>query len=412
MSNRSPLLSAEALSQIKPDSKFQLNELEYALQCLLGAGKDRDWVTDFETEFKNFVGGKFAVAFNSGTSGLHAAMSAIGIQDGDEVIIPALSVIMVAHCVQALGGTPIFADVDIKTHILTLDEIKKHVSKRTKAIVVIAWDGICCDMDPIMEFARQRGIYVVNDCARVMDIEYHGRKLGSLADVSVFSFESRKHLTTADEGGVLVTDNEDIATCARKFGGIGYKHLHANAGETHLAKENVQNPEYKRFDSFGINYRLTDVCAAVGLGQLERVQEITGRRKKIGQMYQEALGGYGWFLPQATPPYCDHSYYSFVVDYRGEEEFGVSWRDFYFNFKQRGGDGFYATVMVPYLEENFEGKTIGNQQFSEGLCPIAEGLQRRSMCFKTNYRDLTVVKEQIAILAEMLCELEANGSFQ
>lgn len=387
---------------IPNNSKFSYNEVKNALEVLLNHDSGYPWVNEFEKKFSEKMGMNYAIACNSGTSGLHAALYAVGIEDGDEVIIPALTVIMDAYAVIHHGGVPVFADVDESTHLITPEEIEKKITNKTKAIITVAWDGISCDMDPIMTLARKHNLKVIDDCARSMLSTYKGRLVGTTADLSVFSFESKKHLSAGGEGGMIVTNDEKLAKDARKFAGIGYKHMTADAGRTHLAIGTVQDPSYKRFDTIGVNYRMNDITAAIGTGQLERIDEIILKRKKIGKMFHEATLGYDWFVAQATPSDCTHSYYTFSVDYKGFEKFGVSWKEFYNRYIDMGGDGFYSIVAIPYTEPALVGKTFGTTKFISGLCPVSEDLQRRVMCFKTNYRDLNEAQNKINILVELL----------
>ena len=393
--------------KIPSDSKFSYPEVTNAVKALLGHEEGYPWVNQFEKNFASRMGVEYAVACNSGTSGLHAALYAIGIGPGDEVIIPALTVIMDAYAVIHHGGVPVFADVDEATHLITVDEIEKKITEKTKAIITVAWDGISCDMDPIMALARQHKLMVVDDCARTVLSTYKGRLAGTIADISVFSFESKKHLSAGGEGGMIVSNDANLATRARKFAGIGYKHMTADAGRTHLAIGTVQDPAYKRFDTIGVNYRMNDITAAIGMGQLERIEEIVSKRQLVGRMFLEATAGFDWFIPQATPKDCTHSYYTFSVDYRGYERFGVTWKQFYDRYKAMGGDGFYGIVAIPYTEPALAGKSFGATKCMPGLCPISEGLQARVMCFKTNYRDLKVAEEKVAILVEALTSLQA-----
>ena len=318
------------------------------------------------------------------------------------MIVPALTVIMDAYSVIHLGATPVFADVNEDTHLISVEDLEKKLTPKTKAIITVSWEGLSCDMDPIMDLARRNNIIVVDDSARTILGSYKGRSTGTIADITVFSFEAKKHLTAGGEGGMIVSNNPDLAMRARKFAGIGYKHLTADAGRTHLAIESVQDPSYKRFDLIGLNYRMNDISAAVGIGQLDRIEAIVGRRKKIGQMFLENTSGYDWFIPQTTPEGYDHAYYTFSVDYRGDEKFNVSWKSFYNEYKKLGGDGFYGCVAIPYLEPSLLGKSYGGYLLTHGLCPVAESLQKRVMCFKTNYRDLSIANEQVTILSKLL----------
>ena len=399
----------ELQGHIDSSNKYQSQEVFKALDCLINHASTANLTTEFETEFARLFHVKHAISCNSGTSGLHAALFAAGIGPGDEVIVPALTVVMDAYAVLHLGGTPVFADVDESTHLVTAQTIKRVITKKTKAIITVSWDGISCDMDPIMAFAKDAGICVIDDSARTVMGRYKGRIAGTIADMSVFSFEAKKHLTTGGEGGMVVTDNNGYATRVRKFAGIGYKHMTADAGRTHLATETVQHPDYKRFDTVGLNYRLNALSAAVGLGQLARLDEIISLRKEIGNLYLKKLSGFDWFIPQKTPVDCEHSYYTFSVDYRGQERYGVSWKAFYDLVKSRGGDGFYGCVSVPYLEPALEGKLLGEKALGYGIAPVAEALQPRLMCFKTNYRNIELAKEKISIIKTVLDELNTIG---
>ncbi len=399
------ILNDYLAGKIPADSKFSYPEVTNALEVLLNHEAGYPWVNEFEKKFTIKMGVDYAIACNSGTSGLHAALYAVGIGEGDEVIIPALTVIMDAYAVIHHGGVPVFADVDEKTHLITAEEIEKKITSKTRAIITVSWDGISCDMDSIMSLAKKYNLRVVDDSARTVLSTYKNRLAGTIADISVFSFESKKHLSAGGEGGMIVTNDEALATKARKFAGIGYKHMTADAGRTHLAIGTVQDPAYKRFDTIGVNYRMNDITAAIGSGQLDRIEEIVARRQQVGKMFLDATRGYDWFIPQATPKDCTHSYYTFSVDYRGFELFGVSWKQFYNRYKEMGGDGFYGIVAIPYTEPALVGKTFGSTKYLPGLCPVSEGLQERVMCFKTNYRDLSVAQEKIDILVKLLRSL-------
>jgi perosamine synthetase len=390
---------------IPSDSKFSYPEVKNAMEVLLNHESGYPWVSEFERKFADRMGMKYAIACNSGTSGLHAALFAVGIKEGDEVIIPALTVIMDAYAVIHHGGVPVFADVDESTHLITAEEIQKKITPKTKAIITVAWDGVSCDMDSIMSLAKKNNLKVVDDCARSVLSTYKGKLVGTIADISVFSFESKKHLSAGGEGGMIVSNDEQLATSARKFAGIGYKHMTADAGRTHLAIGKVQDPKYKRFDTIGVNYRMNDITAAIGIGQLERIEEIVTRRQKVGKMFLDSTKGYDWFIPQAIPDECTHSYYTFSVDYRGFEKLGVSWKEFYDRYIEMGGDGFYGIVAIPYTEPALAGKTFGSTLCNPGLCPVSEGLQDRVMCFKTNYRDLDIAQKKIDILVKLLRSL-------
>tara|TARA_Y100000589_G_scaffold194623_1_gene184075 strand:- start:947 stop:2128 length:1182 start_codon:yes stop_codon:yes gene_type:complete len=384
-------------------TKFTSIELDYVKECLLNHDSAISWSTIFETKFSEYIGCKYSISCNSGTSGLHAALYAANICKGDEVILPALTVVMDAYVILHMGAIPVFADVDKETHLIDPEDIQKKITKKTKAIITVSWEGQMCEMDIINDIAKKNNLIVIDDSARTVDGFYKGIISGMAADITVFSFESKKHLTCGGEGGMITTNQPLLAERARKFSGIGYKHLTASAGETHLARSDVQDPNYKRFDTLGLNYRLNDISAAIGIGQLKRVKEIVSRRKEIGNLFKNNIEGkYEWFIPQKTPLYIEHAYYTFSCEYREELLNGKDWKSFYNEFIRRGGDGFYACVANPYLETSLY--PIYKSQFNQKycLCPNAEMLQRNVMCFKTNYRDIKKAKNQVNLLCELL----------
>jgi perosamine synthetase len=204
---------------------------------------------------------------------------------------------------------------------------------------------------------------------------------------------------------MIVTNDEALAERARKFAGIGYRNLTAGASRMAMLPSEFQDPDYERFDSIGLNYRMTEISAAIGLAQLERVQILVQRRQTVARMFDEAVSGCKWMIPQFTPPGYIHSYYTYAVQYYGNETHGVSWKEFYQRYKDLGGDGFYGACKVPYLEPVFRNLVINGRRYGAGLCPTAERIQPRIMQFKTNYRDLEVAQRKTSVLAKLITEL-------
>ncbi len=389
-----------------PFGKFNGNEQKYAIQALDSSlDQDKSFNLRFEEAFAEKFSCKYAVAVNSGTSGLHAAVYAAGVKPGDEVIGPGLTVVMDAWAIIHLGATPVFADVKRDTMTIDPEDIKRKITPKTKAIIVVSLQGLSVDIDPIMQIAEENNLIVIEDSAQTVLGTYKGKLAGTMGHINVFSFENKKHMTCGSEGGMIVTDDEELAVRARKFAGLGYKHMTATAGRTSLAMSTVQDPNYERFDTVGLNYRLNEVSAAVGLGQLERIDEIVARRKACAVFFDDAVNGCSFMTPQKTPNCCDHSHYTYTVKYHGEEETGLSWKDFYNRYLEMGGDGFYGACMVPYLEPAFHELEVNGTTYESGLCPVAEDIQQQIMQFKTNYRDLEVAKIKAEILKKLINEL-------
>ena len=384
--------------------KFNGKELAYLSSYLDSEGdsNEKPWVQRLEESVGNSIGTKYAVACNSGTSGLHMAMYACGVGPGDEVITPGLTVVMDAYAVIHMGATPVFVDVDRSTYGISVEEIKKNITDKTKAIITVSLQGLSVDMDPILELAREKGIVVIDDSAQNMLGEYKGRIAGTLADISILSFENKKHMTSGSEGGMLLTDIEEYAVKARKFGGIGYKHMTASAGRTSLALSDVQDPDYERFDTIGLNYRMSEVGAAVGLAQFERINDIVGRRILAARLFAEAVKNCSWIVPQYEPEGYKNSHYTFSFEYKGLDVLGITWKEFYKMYVDMGGDGFYSACIVPYLEPVFQNNKNYNKVYKKGMCPIAEDLQKKIMQFKTNYRSLSVAQKKADILKALI----------
>jgi len=388
-----------------PFGKFNGKELEYVTRALDSETKENrefPWVQRFEENFADKVGSKYAIAVNSGTSGLHAALYAAGVGAGDEVIQPATTVVMDAYVTCHLGAVPVFVDIDSRSWNIDARKIEEKITDKTKAIIVVSLYGLPVDIEPIMSIAKKYNLAVIDDSAETLMCKYKGDVAGTHADFGVYSFEKSKHMTSGSEGGMIVTNNESYAILARKFAGIGYKGLTASAGRTSLASSVYQDPDYERFDTIGFNYRMNAITAAVGLAQLERIDHLVERRKVIGTMFLEAIKGCSWIKAQEIPEYSEHGYFTFGMRYLGDGERGVLWKDFYNQYKEMGGDGFYACWKNPYLEPSLKGKEMAGQKFELGLCPIAEKYQTQLMVFKTNYRDLSEARHQCNLLANLI----------
>lgn len=386
-----------------PYGKFNGKELQYLAQALDSEAENkRSWVTEFESRFSQKLGSKYAIAVNSGTSGLHAALWAAGVGPGDEVIQPAINVVMDAYVTLHLGAIPVFADVNHETWNIDINDLESKITTKTKAIIVVSLYGLPVDIEPILKLCREKNIVLIDDSAETLMGYYRNRVAGTLADISVFSFENTKHISSGSEGGMIITNNEKLATRARKYAGIGYKGLTAQAGRTSLASSIYQDPNYERFDTIGLNYRMNVVTAAVGLAQFERVDQIVARRQQVAKLFLDAMGGCTFLVPQHVPDDCIHAYFTLGVAYLGEEQYKIAWKDFYNRYKSMGGDGFYACWINPYLEPSLRYKTFGPVVYDRGLCPVAEDLQQKIIALKTNYRNLDEAKRQAELLKTLI----------
>jgi len=247
-----------------------------------------DWLTtgpkveEFENAVAEQTGARYAVAVNSGTAALHCAMYAIGILQGDEVVVPAMTFAATANCVVYQGGTPIFADVDPDTLLIDPADVKIKITDRTKAIIAVDYAGQPCDYDRLKKIAKEHELFIVDDACHALGAKYKGRKIGSVADLTVFSFHPVKHITTG-EGGMIVTDDENLANRMRIFRNHG---INSNFRE----REATGSWYYEMID-LGYNYRITDIQCAIGISQLKKLERFLKRRREVAAKYGDAFAG-------------------------------------------------------------------------------------------------------------------------
>ena len=241
-----------------------------------------------EEAFAKKFDSKYAVAFCNGTATLHIALEAVGVGMGDEVIVPPLTMSSTTFGVLHANATPVFADVDPDTFQISAESIEKCITPRTKAIVVVSLFGLAPDFDAINAIAKKHGLAVIEDDAQCFLGKYKGKTVGTLGDIASFSFQSSKHITSG-EGGMLITQSEELADKIRKYSCLGYAGVSTTQGK--IAKTDIQNPDYSRHVSLGWNYRLSDVCSAVALGQLEHIDELVEMRKKSAAILADAIKG-------------------------------------------------------------------------------------------------------------------------
>lgn len=238
-------------------------------------------IAEFEQTVADYVGAKYAVAISNGTSALHAACFAAGIGPGDEVITTPLTFAASANCVLYCGGTPVFADVDPKTYNIDPEDIRRKITDRTKAIIAVHLAGQPCDMDAIHSIAHEYGLIVIEDGAHALGSVYKGKKVGSLSDMTTFSFHPVKPITMG-EGGMIVTDNEEFYKKMALF------RSHGITRDDSMMTRNDGPWFYQQFD-LGYNYRITDIQCALGCSQMKKLDRFLARRKEIVARYNEAF---------------------------------------------------------------------------------------------------------------------------
>jgi perosamine synthetase len=262
-------------------------------------------VAQFEELFSNAVGAGDAVAVTSCTTGLHLVLHALDLEPGDEVIVPSLSFIASANAVRYVGATPVFADIDIVTQNLTAESIAEAITSRTRAVMVVHQVGMPADLDPIRELCRAHGIVLVEDAACAIGSTYKGATIGADPSLAVFSFHPRKLLTTG-EGGMIVTGDAELADRLRRLREHG---MNVDAFARHATDKVV----IEQYLETGFNYRMTDVQAAIGLVQLDKLDEMVARRRVLAGEYTAALTGIPGLILPSDPRYGTTNYQSFSV---------------------------------------------------------------------------------------------------
>jgi perosamine synthetase len=389
--------------------RFGELEFKYVREVLdsgFGSSTSGSMNNRFEQAFAAKVGAKYAVTFNSGTSTLHAALDAVGVKAGDEVIIPPLTVVCNADVIFAQNAIPVFADIDPNTFNIDPRDIERKITDKTKAIMPVSLYGLCCDLDPIMEIATKYGLAVINDAAEAHMATYKGEPIGSLGDIISYSLENSKHITTGD-GGIVVTDNEEYAIKLRKFGSLGYAAMKSGDGRIRINKEVFQDPTYKRHDTFGYNYRMPEVAAALGLAQTERMDFFINLRISSADLFEKVVRNCEYMTPQVTPPGYLNTYWTYVVKYNHPE---ITWQEFRRKFVELGGDGIYAAWVLTYEEDLFLSEIYKERcpsiyeglEYPRGICPVAERVQPSLMQFVTNYGSLDEAEAQAQALADTI----------
>ena len=262
-------------------------------------------IAEFEKMVVDYVGAKYAVAISNGTSALHAACFAAGIQPGDEVITTPLTFAASSNCVLYCGGTPVFADVDPKTYNIDPEDIRRKITDKTKAIIAVHLAGQPCDMDEIHKIAKEHDLLVIEDGAHALGSVYKGKKVGTLSDMTTFSFHPVKPITTG-EGGMIVTDNEEFYQKMMLF------RSHGITRDENLMTRNDGPWFYQQLD-LGYNYRITDIQCALGCSQMKKLDRFLALRKEIVARYNEAFADCENIVTPYQLPETESGWHLYIV---------------------------------------------------------------------------------------------------
>lgn len=317
------------------------------------------YVTKFEQELADYVGAKYAVTFSNGTAALHGACYAAGIGAGDEVITSPLTFAASANCILYQGGKPVFADIDEQTYNINPKEIEQKITEKTKAIIPVHFTGQPSALDEIDDLAKKHQLIIIEDAAHALGAEYKQRKIGSISDMTMFSFHPVKHIT-AGEGGAITTNNQAYYEKLIQF------RSHGITRDSNIMKEN-HGPWYYEMHFLGYNYRLTDIQAALASSQLKKADKFLALRMNYASMYNEAFKRTSGITIPFQQMNGQSSWHLYVLRLELEKLTGNRKEILRaLTNKNIGVNVHYIPVyLLPYYQE------LG---YKQGLCPKAENL--------------------------------------
>lgn len=332
------------------------NEKKYVLDCVATSwiSSSGRYIEAFEDKFSQYCGTKYGIATTSGTTALHLAFVAIGIEKGDEVIMPSFTIASTAFAVMYCGAKPVFVDSQPDTWNMDPDKIRAKITKRTKAILPVHIYGHPCDMSAIMKIASRYNLCVIEDAAESHGAEYKGKKVGGIGHIGCFSFYGNK-IITCGEGGMVVTNDRKIVDRCRGL-------------------RNMAFIEKKRFwhQEVGFNYRMTNMQAALGLAQFERIEELISRRRRNAALYSALLSGVKGLTLSVERPDVRNVYWMYGI--LVGKDFGVSRNDLMKRLEQKGVET--RTFFIPLHNQPFlkKSRLASKQRF-----PVAEDIARRGL---------------------------------
>ncbi len=360
---------------ITPEAKEYVNE---AMQTgwVSSAGK---YITQFEEEFTRFLGVKHAVTTTSGTTALHLALAVLDIGEGDEVIVADFTMMGSILAILYTGATPIFVDAEPDTFCIDVAQIEAKITKKTKAIMPVHIYGHSADMDPIMELAKKHSIHVIEDAAEAHGATYKKKKCGSIGHLNAFSFYGNKIITTG-EGGMVTTNDDELAAKARRL------------------KDLAHSPQ-KRFwhEELGFNYRMTNLQAACGVGQMKHIEEFLEKKRWMAREYGKKLGSIKGLKLPVTKPWATNVYWMYAI--LVEEDFPLSKDELRAKLLEKGidtRDFFYSSASQPIVQ-----KMVGNQ----GSFPVSERISQQGLYLPSG---LALTQEQLDYVCS--CVEESIGA--
>ena len=329
------------------------NEKKYLNECI-----DTGWISSegpfvkkFENNMANYIGRKYATACSNGSAAIDIAVRALELKAGDEVIMPTFTIISCAQSLVNHGVTPVLIDSDYKTFNINVEEIESKITSKTKAIMIVHIFGLTTDVGPLIKIAKKHNLKIIEDAAEVIGQNYKGQKCGSFGDISTFSFYSNKHITTG-EGGMVLTDDKNLDDRAKSLRNLCF----TNDRFVH--------------EEIGFNYRLTNMQAALGVAQLEQIEDIIIKKRWIGNIYNELLKDLDMInLPLSKTNYCENIYWVYAITLKDNcvktakqvmnelHELEIGTRPFFFPMHKQpifNKKGLFLNEMLPNSEKLYQ----------------------------------------------------------
>lgn len=340
---------------------FISNEANYLAEAIKTGwiSSEGPFVKEFENKFASYIGKKYGTAVSSGTAALEVAMGAIDLKPGDEVIMPTFTIMSCAVAVVSYGGIPVFVDSESDTWNMDISQIEKKITKRTKAIMAVHIYGHPCDMDPIMQIAKSKGLTVIEDAAEAIGAEYKGKKCGSFGDISCFSFYPNKTITTG-EGGMLLTNSRHFKERADMLRDLGF-----------IKKKRYYHPEIAR------NYRMTNIQAGLGVAQLKNIKKLVKIKRDYGALYNKLLANIPGLQLPTEKRYAKNIYWMYGVVVG--KSTGFNNETFAKKLAQRGVDTrpfFYPLHRQPVWKKS-QYRKIARR--NNGKFPVADNLSKQGL---------------------------------
>lgn len=319
-------------------------------------------IRELEEKLAEYLGVKYAVAICNGTAALHAACYAAGVREGDEVITTPITFAASANCVLYMGAKPVFADIDPETYNIDPEDIKRKITPKTKAIIPVHFTGQPCDMDLILDIAREYGLTVIEDGAHALGAEYKGKKVGGIGNMTTFSFHPVKHITTG-EGGAITTNDKELYARLAMFRTHGI-----TRDGSRLTRDG--GPWYYEQQFLGYNYRITDIQAALGVSQMGKLDRFLEKRREYARLYDEAFAGMEGVIAPCQMEGTNSAWHLYIIKLE-PEKLKADRRKIFEELKDRN-IGVNVHYIPVYLHPYY--RALG---YPEGLCPNAESLYER-----------------------------------